>query len=223
MPALDKLEVLGLPDDLVCSDLFAISRTGGVAMNIMWFGDNPDLMKWTLVRQILKANGANLVYIPYLNENSEVTGRIKDVVDPGVWEYFKSIERLIGLLKVVSHKPKVVWQGFDHSARDTYLRRVVDVVRQRDAGPVVVFFDPDTGIEKGHLGPHHASNRELKTVWEQIKPGDSVLLYQHAWMERTWQRTAQKLLDQALGYRGTQVLSLPLVTKSAVLLYAVKG
>ncbi len=192
-------------------------------MNIMWFGDNPDLMKWTLVRQILKANGANLVYIPYLNENSEVTGRIKDVVDPGVWEYFKSIERLIGLLKVVSRKTKVVWQGFDHSARDTYLRRVVDVVRQRDAGPVVVFFDPDTGIEKGHLGPHHASNRELKTVWERIKPGDSVLLYQHAWMERTWQRTAQKLLDQALGYRGTQVLSLPLVTKSAVLLYAVKG
>jgi len=177
-------------------------------MRAHWFSDHRDLLKWSVLLHLAEKHGLrNILWVPYLRfENDRPTFRFCDErvkVQDAVWEFFRDMKR-IEALACEGTEIAVVWEEFDHKRRSEYSSKIADGLLSLKR-PLLVFLDPDTGLAPKSPKEKHVTDAEVADVWSQIRLGDWMVLYQHAWRNEEWAETSRKRLAQICGDSTVEV------------------
>ncbi len=79
----------------------------------------------------------------------------------------------------------------------TTLRGFLAVVENYADRSKVVLLDPDTGIEPGRATAKHATTTEVSIIWQALRSGDWLVVYQHAARGGSWTPDVPSLLMPA--------------------------
>jgi hypothetical protein len=130
-----------------------------------------------------------IVWTPYLRpevERHSFYFRNKPVpVTDSVWEFFRGIQRIKNLGEREGVAVKIIEEKFDHTKRTAYsdnLRRHLNGC----ARSLLLFLDPDTGLEPSVVKKAHVTKCDVKRAWSDLRRGDWLVLYQHARREKGW-------------------------------------
>jgi len=97
-----------------------------------------------------------------------------------------------------------------------YFKRLTDLMRKvQERSSIVVFLDPDTGIEpKKRAGNEHLNHADIRKVCEHLRAGEKLIVYQHASRTKSWQQIACEKLEPLANTMGT-ILSEPFYEETA--------
>ena len=177
-----------------------------------WYGDKRDIVKWIRLAELAREGDRNRrilqVTMNTFDRCTDLEGLdMTDSVTGKVIDYFydlQDVKRLGGTLGI---DICVFEEQFlnEPCQRSGYFNRVCDRIKKLkkdDTKPIVVFLDPDTGIEppSGHDNKH-VRKSELKRIFDLLEPGDYLACYQHKPQFAKgvkWQTTAQQSMKGAL-------------------------
>ncbi len=79
---------------------------------------------------------------------------------------------------------------------DRYFDSLEDriTVAQSKYSKVLVFLDPDTGIEPKRAGNEHLRRSDISRICECLRVGEKLVVYQHASRSKDWQEIASNNL-----------------------------
>jgi hypothetical protein len=144
-----------------------------------WYGDARDLVKWGVLLHLAREYGlSRVLQVAYLQASEfeclEVDGDSVPL-PPEVIQHFRRVQNI----KAIATQPRieVVEEQFD--GRPVYLRRTCASILA-SADPTLVFLDPDTGLAPKNPSTAHVLEDELRAIWETLRHGDVLVLYQHA-------------------------------------------
>lgn len=204
-------------------------------MRSEWYGDNRDLVKWSVLFHLAKGNGAKrILQIPFLCKKHEqwdkeskkkitIAGKHFDI-PPAVCSHFRNILSI----KDLQVTPKITVDVFNKNDWDTGRSRYVHaakgfITNSRCAAPIVVFLDPDTGVAtKGHQSPKHVTLDEVRDFWEALRPADTLVIYQHRFRNKRWQQIKQTALKKILS-KPLLVAKGAKIAADVVFFYCIKG
>lgn len=174
-------------------------------MKNIWYSDNRDLVKWATLTHIARThNLQTIVQVPYWRPEKtrphfEFRGERLPVSDE-VWRFFRDIRHVRGLASDSSFSVEVVPAQFNPEQRDVYIDHVWAQV-ERSKRPLLLFLDPDTGLQPSRCSPEHTSLGEIEKLWSCLRPREWLVLYQHARRQTNWERSVARqissLCDQA--------------------------
>ena len=173
-------------------------------MKDVWYGDNRDLVKWSVLFRIAERyQTQRIVQIAYYRPSDFAKIVIDDRefdLPSEVTAHFRNIRNIeqIGWSTPVTVFDRVLLD------RAEYLNEVVRFVSSFDRERCLVFVDPDTGLQpESRPGPQHVLESEARTIWDCLKPGDVFVFYQHQTNRRgrQWIDDKKCQLERALGVR----------------------
>jgi len=185
-------------------------------MNDIWFGDKRDRVKWGAVSLLVKDfNLLSVLYVAMLDQTPVSSRKLimargqklrNRAYPSGVWDFFSDLDRVRRLGKEIGAPITVIsdpFKGAKKQARKSYFDMVCAKIQRKKKRPMLVLIDPDTGITPGKsTGPQHVSGDEVHRVWEVLKPGDVLAIYQHGARYQNWRtRRGGKLSDACDGAR----------------------
>jgi hypothetical protein len=148
-------------------------------MRNKWYGDNRDLVKWAALLHIAETHKADrILQIAYFRDDDfdgiEIDGTLRQI-SLEVRAHFRDIRKIQEL------PAKVAISVFDTVFKDRreYLKQTKDFIASFPGERLVVFLDPDTGLEPSKPSLKHVLDSEIKELWENLKPSDVLALYQH--------------------------------------------
>ncbi len=193
-------------------------------MRDQWYGDDRDVVKWsTLVHLARRESVATILQVAMYRPSQPVaplTTAFGPVEPPAeVIGHFRALDNIQGLAEATGLEIEVFKDLFTHRA--AYFRQVCELVRGRSE-PVVVFLDPDIGMEPEQGGPEHVTSAEISAVFEALRPGDWLVCYQHARRQKGWRGRARRAFANADGLPSFDVEVLESELVRDVLLFAVK-
>jgi hypothetical protein len=175
-------------------------------MRLRWVGDARDYVKWDCVFE--HSNGRYVFYVPMLRQ--KVDSRCRH---PEVQCHFDQRKNLRQFSDLFPGRFDV----FEYSEQD-YSKALAEeyfgLVRKRMAElqnehKVLVFLDPDTGIEpEGGGKDEHLRMKDLGFLFGSLKSGDKLIVYQHASRTRVWKENLLMRAGQRLGIEPTVELNL---------------
>jgi hypothetical protein len=167
-------------------------------MREVWFSDNRDLIKWGVLTHFARAYALRtIVQVPYRRPEGArphfIFGSERLPVADDVWQFFRDMRRIEELGDEIGVEVKIVSEEFNHGNRilysDDISRHLKDCVR-----PVLLFLDPDTGMQPKRLEVTHVTEIEVGRAWADLREGDWLVFYQHARHESNWvSEVAQQL------------------------------
>jgi len=184
-------------------------------MRNQWYGDNRDLVKWGVLLELAgRYRARHILQVLYLRpstwERLEIDG-VKVELAAAVVQHFRQVTSVSAIQ--CPAEVEVVSENFGD--RREYLQIVLQRIRKRPEAklPGIVFLDPDTGLEPpGKARPEHVLESELQKVWQALRPGDVLVLYQHQTNRNgtPWAKPKKKQFEGALGIRkGSARLAQP--------------
>lgn len=72
-----------------------------------------------------------------------------------------------------------------------------DVVRSERS--ILLFLDPDNGIAVITRKSEHVCPEQLSFVWDSLKQGDCLLVYQHRFRQSEWAENKRMVFRDSLG------------------------
>ena len=157
-------------------------------MKDIWYADNRDLVKWGVLLQLADHYQAvRILQVAYHRPNPwqplEIDGR-EYSMPPAVIRHFRclqDISRLSGAGPRPASGRAVAIEILDSPFvnRAEYLTEILAAVDASSGPPCIVFLDPDTGLESSKPGLEHVLGSELAGIWDHMRPGDVLVLYQH--------------------------------------------
>jgi hypothetical protein len=159
-------------------------------MQERWFADNRDLVKWATLLHIAREQSIRtIVQVPYLRSEAQMPSvRVGDAdvsIDPTVWRFFRDVRRIEELGVTAGITIRVIAEPFISRARAAYVEHVFRAIADA-THPLLVFLDPDTGLEPQQVGAAHTTTQEVRDSWTALAAGDWLALYQHARRTKTW-------------------------------------
>lgn len=150
-------------------------------MRDIWFADNRDLVKWSVLLHLAEQNKAKrIIQIAYHrpSEFGQVSIDGKEAEIPkAVASFFrdlKSIKKWEAMVKV-----DVFDRPFEKD-RDAYHRDAIKYIQKFNDERCIIFLDPDTGLEPSRKPKlEHVLNKEAKAVFDGMKSKDVFVFYQH--------------------------------------------
>jgi len=151
----------------------------------LWVADPRDLIKWGVLVQLARDKKLRtIVQVPYLRKKGLPhfcfdNERLR--IAPEVWDFFRNIKSVERLGKKVGVTVKVIKEEFSPTAagRKAYLDCIGRHLQACER-PLLLFLDPDTGLEPTKATVEHATESEIKHAWhEELQRGDWLVLYQH--------------------------------------------
>ena len=135
-------------------------------MRPIWYADNRDLVKWGLLVHLARANSLKtIVQVPYRRpEKSRVhfTFQNQQVPIPKrVWYFFRDLKQIERLGDQYGLEIKVILDEFKPSDRKHYSAKIVQQLKCCPH-PLILFLDPDTGLEPKNLKATHTSEGEVQ-------------------------------------------------------------
>ncbi len=149
-------------------------------MRDIWFADNRDLVKWSVLFHLAEQYDAKrIIQIAYYRPSffDKVSIDEKDVSIPNdVTGFFRDIQNI----KQMRSKVKVdVFDSPFGKDRNAYHNEAIEFIQRFNQDRCIVFLDPDTGLESKNPKFEHVLNREAKMVFNALKPADVLVFYQH--------------------------------------------
>ncbi len=172
-------------------------------MRDQWYGDNRDLVKWGVLLELARRHRAkHILQVLYLRPSTWERLTIdRDQVElpTAVVQHFRSAASVSAI-----HCPaqiEVVSENFGD--RTDYRQVVLRRIRLRSQLPGIVFLDPDTGLEPRIAKPEHVLESELAEIWQALRSGDVMVLYQHQTNRSgaPWIKPKKAQFERALGVR----------------------
>lgn len=168
-------------------------------MKNIWYSDDRDLIKWSALIHIARTHRIKkILQVPYLQLDNDYPNfyfeeeRLEIIKE--VWQFFRNIHHIISLGKDVGVSINIVLGQFIPQHRDAYISEVKTHIEQAKR-PLILFLDPDTGLQPQRCGPEHVSFNEIKKFWSFLKPSEWLVLYQHARRSPQWAEDAAKQLS----------------------------
>lgn len=197
-------------------------------MRDKWYGDNRDLVKWTTLVHIARAcKLRSILQVPYWRPESEeelpriVFSNSKIVVTREVWGFFRDIRKIVDLGDEVGISIGVIMDEFNPGERAVYLRCVRKHIA-KVASPVLLFLDPDTGLQPKHVSAKHTTFEEVKDCWATLRPRDWLVLYQHARRQPGWEKPVEADLARLCNGARVKVARSEKIGKDVLFLCAEK-
>jgi hypothetical protein len=164
-------------------------------MKDQYYADNRDLIKWggivhlceiTRIKHVIQAAyfRASRSW-PQLNFNGKEVSVPEDVIT-----HFRSITDIKRLGKKAGITIDIVKGEFSHAYREAYTKSICQRI-QRQTQHQIVFLDPDNGLAPQKAKAEHVKSEEISSIWQRLKRGDYLVLYQHKPRIRNW-RTVRK-------------------------------
>lgn len=194
-------------------------------MRKKWYGDNRDLVKWSVLIQLARKHKIKtILQVAFYNPESQNVqlastryGSIElpqQVLDqfPRDLNDIKRLEETTGIRIQVFLEPFQKHLGTRHRTADggSYVDKANEWINSNREGPLVVFLDPDTGIEplKSDVTYKHVTAHELKRFFDALQPNDLFVLYQHAprRKESNWELSRQQKLVKSIGLHSEDIV-----------------
>ena len=184
-------------------------------MRDQWYADHRDLVKWATLLHVAQTHGIVTIvqvacYRPdaFTKHKLSVDGNQVDI--PGaVWEHFRNVHAIQGLTERTGIAIHVIADLYCQP-RHAYYARIIRRLTQLQAHPMVVFLDPDTGIEPGNASLNHVLEAEIGQIFEAMCVGDVLVFYQHARHTATWQNDTRAQFARAIKrVTGVQTVACP--------------
>jgi len=142
---------------------------------------------------------------------------------PGeVWSHFSNLKNIQMLAESTRIEIVVLDRVFDPRYRRQYIREVTQSLRQHSENPKIVFLDPDTGIEPGTAKAEHVTIKDIKEIWEALKPHDWLAIYQHAYRRKNWLETSRRKFKRACGVENVKTFLGPMIAADIAVFAAEK-
>jgi len=164
-------------------------------MRDKWYGDDRDLVKWTTLVHIAHTyNLRSILQVSYWRSEPGFpqilfSGNKVSVPQP-VWKFFRDIRKAASLGNKIGISVNVIADEFKPQERAAYLRCVKKHITNATS-PLLLFLDPDTGLQPKNAKAQHTTIEEVKELWKTLKPKDWLVLYQHARREVSWDKTIE--------------------------------
>lgn len=159
-------------------------------MKERWFADDRDLVKWSALLHFARAHAlARIIQVAYVraDERPQVTiGEQTVAVDDVVWNFFRDLQRIRQLGATAGIPIDVIDDTFDPRNRAAYQQRVTDGLAANRDGAILLFLDPDTGLQPARASAEHVAREEVQACWRRLAAGDWLALYQHARHDKSW-------------------------------------
>ena len=194
-------------------------------MRDCWYGDNRDIVKWSVALQLARREGlADVVYVAMHRPDDDwpplVTAHGPVRLPDEVVRHFRDLDDLQRLGAQTGLRIATVKEPFVDRA--AYFRRLSERVGKYSA-PVLVLLDPDTGLAPdGGAGPQHVTSAEVAGLFAALRPGDVLVCYQHARRQKDWRGRARRVFANAPGVPSFEVEALRSDLARDVLLLAVR-
>ena len=196
-------------------------------MRDQWYGDNRDLLKWsTLLHVAQRERLSAILQLALYRPNAEwptlrsSQGRVE--LPAQVVRHFRDLDDIQRLAKDAGIKIEVFKLPFQ--ARAQYFKDARRCVESLKEHPLLVFFDPDTGMAPEITGPEHVNAEEIHSVFRVMKQGDVLVCYQRARRQKDWRGDRRRAFTRALGVTSQEVEVFDSdLAKDVVLFSAKKG
>ncbi|MFC1871939.1 hypothetical protein ACFLYF_06065 [Chloroflexota bacterium] len=147
-----------------------------------YYADNRDLIKWGGIIHLCNTSGIkHIIQVAYFRESSWLKllfdGEIEDIPKE-VIEHFRDIDDIKRLGKKLGITIDIVKDEFSKSNRGEYTKDICQRI-QEQAQRQIVFLDPDTGLAPQKATAEHVTREEISLIWQYLKRGDYLVLYQH--------------------------------------------
>jgi hypothetical protein len=155
-------------------------------MRKQWFGDSRDYVKWSCIR-FEAGTELSVVYGPMLRPDT-FSG---DKLDPVVQVFFDAHKDFAILASLFPAGFTYLSDTYERERSDEYFDALeLSIAAAQRKSKVLVFLDPDTGIEpKSKAQNEHLREADLSRVGGQLRPGDKLVVYQHAPRKSGWRET----------------------------------
>lgn len=159
-------------------------------MRKQWFGDLRDYVKWSVVWRESEPD-FTVLYVAMARPD-ELKGNVHEKVS----HFFDSKKDYSQIRDLFGARITVIDQLYESKKHREYFENVVGLIEVLQTSvPVLVFLDPDTGIEP-RSGPtdKHVRLSALEEIAKHLHPGSRLLIYQHATMDKRidWQKNASQ-------------------------------
>jgi len=151
-------------------------------MRKQWFGDSRDYAKWNFLYSEASQDLV-LCYIAMSRPDELATH-----IHPEVKAFFERYKDLALVGELFPNRFYPFLRSYEQTQRDSYFTEASDLIKSAQSqGAVVIFIDPDTGIE-----PHRSANsrhlrlNDLKFMASLLRAPDKLIVYQHAWRKPSW-------------------------------------
>jgi len=165
-------------------------------MRLRWVGDARDYVKWDCVFE--NADELFVSYVPMLRTDVDPVCRHKKVKDH--FDKRKDLSQFGDLFPNRYSLFEFDGEEYSKSVADRYFESVVEKLKEiQREHRVLVFIDPDTGIEPASgAKDEHLRWKDIRLVWGTLRCEDKLIIYQHAprekdWIQRLKERTAREL------------------------------
>ncbi len=153
-------------------------------MRLRWVGDSRDYVKWDCVHE--NAEARLVFYVPMLRSGVDPVCKHAEVQ-----RHFDQRKSLDQFRELFPNRFEVfAFPRGEYSTKvaGEYFSSVVTRLSElQRMGKVLVFIDPDTGVEPtSGANDEHVRGKDLRTVWKALRPGDKLIVYQHASRSASW-------------------------------------
>lgn len=209
-------------------------------MRDIWYADKRDLVKWATLYHLAHIFKGNLILQIAFYRKEKQFGKV--IIDGQAKEIPKEvISHFRDIRKIRDIKFQIPVEIFDSSFeykkeevkhRHDYLLSAIEWLGSHRKEKLIVFLDPDTGLQpkqtkpKTKPKPEHVSEEEVKKIWDALKPKDVFVLYQHqtnrngeSWIEPKKIQFANAV---GLSENAVKLAYGPEVAKDVVFFYAQK-
>ncbi|MDD5451964.1 MAG: hypothetical protein PHT49_08740 [Desulfovibrionales bacterium] len=170
-------------------------------MRDLWYADNRDLIKWAVLIHIARSNFLQtVIQVPYwrpekARQHFTFQGS-RIPISEDVWHFFRNIQDIARLGQQCGVEVKVIMEPFKHTDRASYSEHIARCL-EGCTRPLLLFFDPDTGLEPKSTSAKHTTKKEVRYSWSNLRAGDFLVLYQHARRENNWIKHIASQLGEA--------------------------
>ena len=179
-------------------------------MRDKYYSGNRDLVKWaTLTHIASKYKLQTILQVPYWRPETAcphfnfIGNRV--AVSGKVWAFFRNIHSVTRLGPEIGVMIAVVKTEFDPNRRGDYLSEVKTMIQQARR-PLVLFLDPDTGLQPATCRPEHTAIEEIDALWPILKPREWLVLYQHARHSPNWRKSVSDQLSSLCNNTAANVV-----------------
>lgn len=194
-------------------------------MQGLWYGDRRDRVKWGALVHLANTKGIRcIVQVAYFRHGTDLKlqteeGEVELPVQ--VWNHFSNLRHIERLGEATGLKIIVLDQLFDPGKRSDYINMIglhLEEINKEIKSRKIIFLDPDTGIEPENAKPEHVTEHDLREIWNRIKNGDLLAIYQHADHTKKWlDERKQKMSNTCDGVCINTILGKDIASDVAIL------
>jgi hypothetical protein len=195
-------------------------------MRGIWYGDRRDRVKWGALLHLADTRAIScIVQVAYFRHSPGPMLQTQEgevSLSVAVWKHFSDLAYIKRLGEATGKNIVVLDQPFDPARRREYVATVVAELREVER-PMIVFLDPDTGIEPARAEPEHVTRQDIGEIWAALLPGDILAVYQHADRTTTWRDDRGQKMAAACDNTPVQAILGTGVASDVAMLWCRKG